>query len=218
MQRQRSQSDRDEGPLQNRPEAKTTQTLLRTIVNCTKEYRILVIGSSIIKEIDEQRLSRYGSYCRVLSKSGGRIKDISEMVTNIEDHNLAPEKINWIFICVGGNDISNTRSKHKFRSLNIDYAELLIKTKRTFTNANIVSFNIIPRAQKDIRIYRRTMEMNRNIRRLCKLLGATYIDNYNDFLGRDGSLNPRLYKRDGVHLDRHGNTLLAREMLRLIYH
>ena len=114
----------------------------------------LLVGSSIIKDIQEENLIKTNVIC----KRGGKIKDVTEVITGING------RFDEVTILVGGNDCEgNGNDDDIVKKVMTDYSELIECTKEKSLKVNISS--IIPRNKQNVKT--RIKEANSKLETMC---------------------------------------------------
>ena len=159
--------------------------------------RTLVIGSSIIRDFDQDKLENTD----VISISGGQTTDVHKKLTELS------HKYKRIAIQVLSNDIDKGKSESDCLK---DYA-LLLKGAKNTADEVIVS-SIIPRLDKPD-LQPKIDNVNANLQVLCEEENATFINNDDHgFKFNDGSINEGYLWGDKLHLSKAGSNKLARNM------
>ena len=161
--------------------------------NLPRPQGTLLVGSSLVRDIDENKLSS----TKVMCIPGGKINDIKARISSMPTQ----PKLERVVLVVGGNDCSSRESEPQrpVTDLVEDYSDL-IKCAREVAVAVTVS-SVCPRNSGD-EVTERIKALNAGLKVLCDDLGATFVDNDPAFHLQDGSRNDGFLLADGVHLTR----------------
>lgn len=162
--------------------------------------RTLVIGSSIIRDIDQEKLENID----VLSISGAKIKTIHDKVKTIK------EKYNKTILVVGGNDCDTRTSDTDERQIDDilgDYRLLIEASKKVSSSVTVAT--VCPRL-KDQETSERIDAFNAGLQVLCADAGCTLINNDETFkLSNNLPNDGYIIKHDKTHLTYSGTNRLA---------
>ena len=166
--------------------------------NFPKPHGTLLLGSSIIRDIDEKKL--VGTKCECIR--GGVIKDIQGAVDALPQNTKFARAV----LVAGGNDCDSGADTHEVTDILARYQDLISNTKARAFEVSVSS--ICPRRKSDD-VTRRIKDMNAGLRVICEDLGVNFIDNDPAFHLQDGSINDGYLLPDGVHLTRTATNKLA---------
>ena len=158
--------------------------------------RHLLIGSSMIRDIDQGKLKDTDSICR----DGGTIRTVKDRIATID------KQYEHITIVVGGNDRDSKPPITPEKSVQ-SYSDLIDTAKAKAGTVSVSS--ICPRpnsksAQESIE------SMNARLQVMCdEKENVSFIISTPSFKLADGSLNDGYYITDGVHLTRPATNKLA---------
>ena len=156
----------------------------------------VLLGSSIIRTIDEQKLDR----TKVVCKPGAKIDDIKRELNNL------PSGYDEVTLVVGGNDCD---SKHPRSADDIvkSYGSLIdsakTKAKKVFISG------LCPRLTSDA-TQEKIEAVNAGLTAACADNNVTFIDTNPMFRLQDGSINDGYLLPDGVHLTRAATNKIAK--------
>lgn len=157
----------------------------------TLRDRTLIIGSSIVKCIDERGLD---SKVDRISCPGAIIPDIG---AKTQQQNMARYKN--VVVYVGGNDVSSGKN------VNASRAELHKLTRHIQRQqCRVYLCNVAPRKDANVSAY------NKAVTEVCEATGAELIDVHSSFVFGDGTTAHQLISRDGIHLNATGSRTLVR--------
>lgn len=160
--------------------------------------RSLLVGSSIIRDIDESKLED----TKVICKSGGCIKDVEDVVKNLT------HEYEEITLVVGGNDCDSATPKTAQEILEA-YGSLMDTAKTRAEQINVSS--ICPRL-KSQQTTETIQAVNAGLTVLCADKNATFKDNSQSFYLGDGTVNDGYLQNDGVHITRAAVNKLAQNI------
>ena len=160
------------------------------------ERRDVLIGSSLIRDVDERKLFNTAVTC----KPGGKIADVTRQVATLTDKSL-----NGITLVTGGNDCA-TKPEKPVKDIITDYRDLIdTATKKA---GKVTISGICPRL-KPAGVDKTIKAVNEELQLLCEVKGADFIDNAPSFTLADGSINDGYLLADGIHLTRTAVNKLA---------
>ena len=166
--------------------------------NLPKPSQTAVIGSSIIRDIDETKLINTQCICI----SGSKIADVRKKVLEFP----TTSKLTRVVLAVGGNDCDDNSKHRDANDLLAEYKDLILCTKE-ITMAVVVS-SICPRRRAP-EVLDRIGTLNAGLSVLCDELGATFINNDSSFHLQDGSVSDGYLLPDGVHLTKPATNKLV---------
>ncbi|CAH1788314.1 unnamed protein product, partial [Owenia fusiformis] len=170
--------------------------------NSNESDKTLVIGSSIIRDFDENKLNNTEVKCI----SGGKIKDVHEHLSKLNKPGPKPYK--RIILQVASNDASQKDAKPEPI---VNEYKLMVTGAKTICDEVHVS-SIIPRTDKksaqDV-----LAAVNAELDSLCDAdEKLNFINNDKTFRLQDGSINDGYLDNRGLHLTYAGSNKLAQNM------
>ena len=151
------------------------------------QRRDILVGSSLIKHVDENKLHE----TTVICKPGGKIADITAEIAK-----LPPKGHRMVTVVVGGNDCAARPAKPVDSIVN-DYRTLIDTAISKAEQVTVGS--ICPRLTPDDVIETITA-VNTELSLLCAAKGVIYVDHTPAFTLGDGTINDGYLAWDGVHL------------------
>ena len=162
----------------------------------------LVIGSSIIKDIDPTKVN--GTKCI----PGGRIRHIHQELRSCETY------FSDVTILVGGNDCSARTDPEPVDELLSQYKDMVSDTESKAGHIKIAT--IIPRIQDanmNIDVNDRINALNAGLVSTCQENGNYTLINNDDFFKlKDDEINDGYFLNDGTHLNKKGSNRLAKSL------
>ena len=159
----------------------------------------LVLGDSIVRDIDEEKLVK----TKVVSKSGATTKDIAETLQQ-DDNSYSS-----VVICVGTNDCK--KQPMDLDIIKANYKDIIEAAKsKVASTAEIKVCSITPRTD-DPKSQENVDKLNDALQQMAATTGVSYINNSN-FKLSDGEINDGYLLSDGVHLNRQGSNRLVKNM------
>ncbi|CAH1780386.1 unnamed protein product [Owenia fusiformis] len=153
----------------------------------------LLIGSSIVRDVDETRLLD----TEVISISGGKIADANRTIAEKSGSYKS------IILQVGSNDCAKCEDLDKIAE---DY-KMLVKGAKQRTN-NVIISSITPRTDNDTA--QATIDLiNAGLVTIAEDENCTFVNNDLDFKLRDGTVNAGYLLPDGLHLSDAGTNRLG---------
>ena len=194
---QNGQLQKTVGDLTHNVSALTWKSLNQR--SSVSQRRDLLIGSSVIREIDQNKLQDTDVICL----NGGTTKTVKEHIDNIDC------QYEHITLAVGENDY-NTKPAVSPANVVASYHHLLDTAKAKAASVSVSS--ICPRLNSEPT--RDTVEsINAGLQVICSEKdGVTFVDNTPSFMLADGSLNDGYYLADGIHITRTATNKLAKNM------
>ncbi len=180
----------------------------------------LLLGSSITRDVDGQRLSRGSRVVVNLSESGAKINDVHKVASDFfADNQAIVNRVDKVLINIGTNDIKwlNCRKYSVYKKFRAPLCNLIRDLKFMFPLATIVFVSVLPiRA-----LYNYTAEtvntFNRLLIDVSRDLGCIFYDCFQDFLAPDWrDYNTKLF-RDKWHLNDIGLRMLCRALKFVIF-
>ena len=160
----------------------------------------LLIGSSIIRDVDENKLLNTKCVCI----SGGHISDIKEAIAKLP----TTRKLHRIVLVVGGNDCEGRDNVNETNITDIlSKYEELIKCAKEVSSSVAVS-SVCARNRGDA-VAQKISSLNAGLKVTCDDIGAEFIDNDPSFYLQDGTINDRYLLPDSVHLSRAATNKLV---------
>ena len=175
----------------------------------------LLLGSSITKGVDEEKMRRGSRALINLSESGAKIRDIQKISNDFyADNPGLAHKVYKIIVNIGTNEVKwlNGRKFSVFKKFRAPLCNLVRDLKCLFPFATIVFTTVLPiRA-----FYNYTADtvhaFNRLLFEVCRDLGCIFFDCFHDFLAPDyHDYNIGLF-RDKWHLNEIGLRLFCRTL------
>lgn len=160
------------------------------------KHKILLIGDSMIKNIDPHKLSK--NSVRKLTFPGKRAEEMANDVQTAHINCFPTE----VIIHAGTNNLITDSSKECCE--NIQHLSNTIKSK--FKDARIAISSIINR--KDVDLESKIEETNKLLKELCLKQGYTFIDNDN--------LDATCLNGSKLHLNAKGSALLAVHFIKFL--
>lgn len=163
----------------------------------TTEPKTVLVGSSVIRDIDEKKLSN----TKVVCCPGALITTLNANTNSLPSDGNYDKAI----LVGGGNDCSNNRNTADILD---QYQKLVISAKNKAKRVVVVS--ICPRGDKETQ--QRIDIVNAGLQGLCADMDCTYKDSTEFLKLNDGSINEGYYMDDLVHLTYKGQNKLAQMM------
>lgn len=175
----------------------------------------LIIGSSITKFINAERLTRgSGKKCINLSKSGAKVKDCASMIVDFVQSNN-DLNIERVIVSIGTNDVK--LFKQDTNRFWVPLKDLIFKVRSCFgPNVSIVFQAVLPMKCMYTYTPSNFFGFNNLLIRLCRRFNCEYIDCFNDFLDCNGRDINRFLYRDHLHLNTRGLEILAKHLKNVI--
>ena len=165
----------------------------------------VVIGSSIIRDISEEKLVATQCICR----RGGVIKDLQEALDSLQTE----KPFSRIILIGGGNDCDTDNDDIDASGITAQYKDLVECAKGKATNVTMCS--VCPH-HKTPAVSQRIESLNAGLKGIASDLGVDFLNNDPIFHLQDGTLNDGYLLADGVHLTRPtSNRLVANMQLSL---
>ena len=179
------------GPLGNRP----------TSISVTNVPDVdLVIGSSVVRNIDENKLKS----TKVTSISGGRIRHVRDRLDQ------DGRRYRRITLCVGGNDCGAKTDQQPIEDIIDSYRALVIKAMSQCEQVYVGS--VLPRCAAP-GVSERIDTLNAALLDLClNTDNVTFLNNDDVFKLRNNSLNEGFYVADKTHPNAAGTSHLAKSL------
>ena len=151
--------------------------------------KIKIVGDSLCKHLHKTMKRRVENY----SFLGAGIKRVFQTIEKISDEDSV------VCIVAGGNDVQKRRSEE----LISQYKEALERVRSHGGTA--IACGIFPRMGYGSEWMSRAIRFNCRMKKFCEENNIIFIDVWDKFYGVNN-----FYARDGVHLSRTGNSVLAR--------
>jgi lysophospholipase L1-like esterase len=178
-----------------------------------------VFGSSLVKGLDEQMLSKYAKNFKVLCNRGATIGKIYENVERIRDSGAYDtSQVSTVFLMCGGNDVENLKAKKRndVKFVLEDYEDLVDLVKEVFPGAKINILSLIPRRNRYGFHIDNMHKVNRWLESFCKKKSIRFVDIFSFYLVKLPNiwkLNKKLFNRDNLHFSPIGDSVLAKVLL-----
>ena len=171
-------------------------------VSRTLSHGTLLLGSSIVRDIDERKLTATKRMCI----SGGRLKDMQDAL-DTESNTVKYERI---ILVTGGNDCDD------FKQEAADACAILATYKDLISSAKLLAdhvtvSSICPRKRSDA-VTERIATVNAGLQIICDDMDVTFAQNDDMFYLRDGTLNDGFLLPDNVHLTPAATNRLVRKL------
>ena len=163
--------------------------------NMSNIQKSLLIGSSIIREVSEDKLVNTDVVC----KRGGTISDICKEVEKISKGHY-----NHIAMVVGGNDCSSQPSRSPTDTVE-GYSKLIDAAKAKAET--VTDSSICPRLTSD-ELQQNIDAVNAGLIAMCGEKQVLYADSTPCFRLGDGSINDGYLMEDGVHITKQATNKL----------
>ena len=165
-----------------------------------KSTKKLLIGSSIIRDIDSAKLVNTD----VRSIGGAKVKTVKDELENMNS------QLDELIVVVGGNDCDEeSREAGSVHDI-LETYDSLIEIAKTKADSITVS-SICPR-NTAVKTQTSIDALNAGLQDLCATKGCEYVDQRGSFTLGDGSINDGYILSDGVHLNRSGANRLAKNL------
>ena len=173
----------------------------RLNVRKTEQNKSLILGSSIIRNIDEKKLDNTEIRCL----RGAKVKDLNK---ELQQAKSAGKKYTQIILLGGGNDAAQKPEDIDLESV-LECYECAINTAKDMSS-NIAIAAIPPRLQPAHALGHITA-LNANLVALAEEMGVSFLDNSEQFFLHNKEVNDG-YLFDQVHLNIKGSNKLAQSM------
>ncbi|VDI26912.1 Hypothetical predicted protein [Mytilus galloprovincialis] len=164
-----------------------------------KEKKTLIIGCSIIKGIDANKV---GKDVSIRTNRGATVPTLTE---KIKKSNIKHYKS--IILVVGGNDASSRIHPEAFKE---KYDDMIKTVKSINPDIDIAVSEICPRRNVDTEIY------NAILHSVSTEHNVNIIKQTDAFVPRGGDLVSSYLHHDGIHLPNSGTILLLRNINRVV--
>ena len=174
-----------------------------------------VFGSSLLKSLKTETLSKRGKIFKVISRSGAHACDIYNEVEKCAKQ-FNTSNVSTVFLQVGGNDVENLILDSDIKRIFEDIYDLIILTKQVFPVAKINFFSLVPRKASYLTHIRNMHKFNDLLSEMCKKESIRFVDIFSFFLKKTPTmwlLDFNLFNRDGIHLNPVGTSVLAKVLI-----
>jgi hypothetical protein len=169
-----------------------------------RNKRSLLIGDSIIRDIDEEKLMK----TVVKSIPGAKVEDVAQQFFEGE---MSDEPLSNIYVCVGTNDCADEYMEAE--TVTSSYKSMVEEMRKQVSEpSQVVISSVLPR--KDNADHQTRVEtLNCALSDMAKSVGATFINNDVNFKLADGDINDGyLLPSDHLHLTKQGTNKLVKNM------
>ena len=163
----------------------------------TADTTRLLLGDSLIKDVDESKLLRTD----VLCLSGAKVKDVLRGL----DRKKGPYE--HIYICAGTNDCAS--EEFDGEAVTKAYKDLVTAATTKVTSAEHVTISSIPPRCDDMEAQDRIEAINANLNALAVDTGTLFVNHDATFKLQDGTPNDGYLVNDGPHLTFKGTNKLC---------
>ena len=177
------------------------------------ELDLLVIGSSIMRDVDASRIeSRSTTKALTICMPGARINDVRKKITNLHHDHV----IKNIIIHVGGNNI-NKNTTHDPHPLSNEVIEMLQHTKKIMPETKIHYSAILPGSSDNI--LPAIFHINRTVREYCMTNNIKFIPHYifHQYRVTNSQVHYRidrsLFIKDIIHPTPAGTSAIAKNFI-----
>ena len=177
------------------------------------ELDLLVIGSSIMRDVDASRIeSRSTTKALTICMPGARIEDVRKKITNLHHNHV----IKNIIIHVGGNNL-NKNTTHDPRLLSNEVIELLQHTTKIMPETKIHYSAILPRSSDNI--LPAIFHINRTVKEYCMTNNIKFIPHYlfHEYRVTNSQvhyrINRSLFIKDIIHPTPAGTSAIAKNFI-----
>jgi lysophospholipase L1-like esterase len=182
-----------------RTQIEKLQTPSRNISSCTSS-RNVVIGDSLIRDIDEDKLVS----TKVVALSGGKVQDA---IRELED---CTEPFHDVYLCIGTNDCG--RSEFDEQAFAEGYRTLIdVAMEKTSDASNVHVVSIPPRTDS-AQAMEHVDRANGCVASLAHEMSIAMVNNEQCFKLANGSVNDAYLLRDGLHLSYCGTRRIVSNM------
>ena len=177
----------------------------------------LVFGSSLTKDLDNTKLSKYDKKFKVFPHPGASVRDITNDIER-ESYNvtLDKSKVTSVFLVIGGNDIENLHDEADIENVYRDFENLVEVTKDVFRDAKINIVSLIPRRARYKSHINNMYEMNTWLDHFCRQQSCRFVNIFTHFLRKLPHiwlLNKDLFNSRRLHFNKVGNSVLAKVLI-----
>jgi len=179
---------------------------------------ILLAGDSFMKGIDPKKLQR-GKIVNILNlaQSGQTIKQVKRSLVQFSENSGADYQVMKVFLCAGTNDIKYFSDKG-VHYLKPHINDLIKTAKYLFPSAVIYFQSLIPLPVNNRPfIVEDIDQLNKIIYEACCRQRCFMIDAMSEMMNKYSIRNPALFKRNNIHPNANGYSVLAKLYLRAIH-
>lgn len=179
----------------------------------------LVFGSSLTKDLDSTKLSKYNKKFMVFPHSGAKVNDIKNDIKLEAEFNrsIDSSKVTSVFLVCGGNDIENLHKDADIEDVYMDYESLVGVTREVFPAAVINIVSLIPRRTRYKCHIENMHEMNEWLNDFCNNShSCRFVNVFTHFLVKLPHiwlLNEKLFNNRHLHFNGVGNSVLAKVLI-----
>ena len=163
-----------------------------------KPKQTIVIGSSLVKHMDESKIQN----TKVMCKPGGKVKDIAEQVKALP----SDVKYDKLVLLAGGNDISENND---LESSKTQYKSLVRDAKTKF---NHIVVSAIPPRMKPAEFTEKAAQFNAELQVIAAENECEYVDHSGAFYLNGGQINDGYFDNDGIHPNLRGTNQIGKAL------
>ena len=201
-------------PVVEMQSSPTTSTTPAAIVCDGNTPDTFVFGSSLLKGLDEQNLSKYAKNFKVFCNRGAAVRDIYEDVEKVRDRReYDTTKVTSVFLLCGGNDVESLGKGGNIHFLFEDMEDLVDLVKEVFPNALVNFISLIPRKAMYLEHIRNMHKVNDWLSVFCRKNSVRFVDIFSFFVNKTPSgwwLNLKLFNRSKLHFSLTGDSIIAK--------
>ena len=160
----------------------------------------LLLGDSLIKDVDESKLLKTDVVCL----PGAKLKDV------LRGLNRKEGPFEHIYICAGTNDCAS--EEFDGETVTKAYKDLVTAATIKVPSAQNVTISSIPPRCDDVEAQDRIEAINANLNALAADTGALFVNHDATFKLRDGTPNDGYLVNDGPHLTFKGTNKLCKNL------
>lgn len=179
---------------------------------------ILMAGDSFMQGLDPEKLKK-GKSLNIfnLARSGQTIKQVKRSLVNFSENNGAEYQVRKVLLCAGTNDIRHFNDKGVYY-LKSSIDDLIKTAKDLFPSAVIYFQSLIPLPVNNRPfIVEDIDQLNKIIYEACVRKRCYMIDAMSEMLNEYYVRNPALFKRNNIHPNSNGYSVLAKLYLKAIH-
>jgi alkylated DNA repair dioxygenase AlkB len=173
-----------------------------------------VFGSSLLKGLDEHKLSKHAKNFKVFCNRGAVVRNIYEDVEKVRDGQVYDTtKVTTVFLLCGGNDVESLGKGGNINFLYEDIEDLVDLVKEVFPNAKVHFISLIPRKARYFKHIRNMHKVNDWLSVFCRKNSVRFVDIFSFFVNITPSgwlLNLKLFNRSKLHFSLTGDSVLAK--------
>ena len=187
----------------------------KSTLRICKKPMTLILGTSITKGLDGERMIKGNNVCHNISGSGYKILDLDRELDNFynDTDSYADCQVKKVIISVGTNDVRHC--KGVINHLKTPFYNLIEKVKLYFPGVNIFVQSVLPVRIENQYTVINIRRFNSMLFNTCRSNNCFYIDVFRNFLTPNGHFNEALFV-DGCHLKTRSLGILARSFIRVI--